>query len=376
MINNSLYFSYLKAVCSLSKLYSQSNIPFLYYRLAENIYCKAFEAENLSRSDIAYDAKLGNIGIGIKTFIDKKNSNEKIAEFNSLSGQLRNLKEKELAIKLAKFRNERIEFANRTYGINKAIYHCIARNNNSLKIFENSYDLIDLNNIKIGKPKEASFSFTDEKNEYSFNYSKSTLYKKFITPENAIDISIEILDDPLELILQLFKKQITISDKFVVAEIDFVILPLYSLRESKPNLKVVSSKSGLNQWNAGGRKRDVGEIYIPIPSIIHKKYPQFFPDRNIPFNLHVPTGEILNAKLCQENSKALMTNPNKALSDWLLRKVLKLKEYEILTYEKLKIIGIDSVRITKIDTENYKIDFAKINSFENLITQKNELEEE
>jgi len=376
MINNSLYFSYLKAVCSLSKLYSQSNIPFLYYRLAENIYCKAFEAENLSRSDIAYDAKLGNIGIGIKTFIDKKNSNEKIAEFNSLSGQLRNLKEKELAIKLAKFRNERIEFANRTYGINKAIYHCIARNNNSLKIFENSYDLIDLNNIKIGKPKEASFSFTDEKNEYSFNYSKSTLYKKFITPENAIDISIEILDDPLELILQLFKKQITISDKFVVAEIDFVILPLYSLRESKPNLKVVSSKSGLNQWNAGGRKRDVGEIYIPIPSIIHKKYPQFFPDRNIPFNLHVPTGEILNAKLCQENSKALMTNPNKALSDWLLRKVLKLKEGEILTYERLMLIGVDSVRITKIDNKNYKIDFAKINSFENLITQKNELEEE
>jgi len=376
MINNSLYFSYLKAVCSLSKLYSQSNIPFLYYRLAENIYCKAFEAENLSRSDIAYDAKLGNIGIGIKTFIDKKNSNEKIAEFNSLSGQLRNLKEKELAIKLAKFRNERIEFANRTYGINKAIYHCIARNNNSLKIFETSYDLIDLNNIKIGKPKEASFSFTDEKNEYSFNYSKSTLYKKFITPENAIDISIEILDDPLELILQLFKKQITISDKFVVAEIDFVILPLYSLRESKPNLKVVSSKSGLNQWNAGGRKRDVGEIYIPIPSIIHKKYPQFFPDRNIPFNLHVPTGEILNAKLCQENSKALMTNPNKALSDWLLRKVLKLKEGEILTYERLMLIGVDSVRITKIDNKNYKIDFAKINSFENLITQKNELEEE
>ena len=376
MINNSLYFSYLKAVCSLSKLYSQSNIPFLYYRLAENIYCKAFEAENLSRSDIAYDAKLGNIGIGIKTFIDKKNSNEKIAEFNSLSGQLRNLKEKELAIKLAKFRNERIEFANRTYGINKAIYHCIARNNNSLKIFETSYDLIDLNNIKIGKPKEASFSFTDEKNEYSFNYSKSTLYKKFITPENAIDISIEILDDPLELILQLFKKQITISDKFVVAEIDFVILPLYSLRESKPNLKVVSSKSGLNQWNAGGRKRDVGEIYIPIPSIIHKKYPQFFPDRNIPFNLHVPTGEILNAKLCQENSKALMTNPNKALSDWLLRKVLKLKEGEILTYERLMLIGVDSVRITKIDNKNYKIDFAKTDMFENFIIQKTELEED
>jgi len=93
-------------------------------------------------------------------------------------------------------------------------------------------------------------------------------------------------------------------------------------------------------------------------------------------NLHVPTGEILNAKLCQENSKALMTNPNKALSDWLLRKVLKLKEYEILTYEKLKIIGIDSVRITKIDTENYKIDFAGIDNYDNFINKETEIEEE
>jgi hypothetical protein len=36
------------------------------------------------------------------------------------------------------------------------------------------------------------------------------------------------------------------------------------------------------------------------------------------FNLQIPTGEIFSAKVCQENSKALMTNPNKALSDWLL----------------------------------------------------------
>lgn len=375
-INNPLYISYLRAVCSLSKLFSQSKIPYLYYRVAENIYCKTFGAENLSRNDLAYDARLGNIGIGIKTFIDKKISNEKIAEFNTLSGQLRNLKEEKLAIKLAILRNERIDFANRTYGINKAIYHCIARNDNSLKIFETGYDLIDIDNLKNIRIKEASIFFNDKKNEYSFNFSKSTLYKKFITPENAVDISIEIVEDPLELILQLFNKQITISDKFEIPGINFVILPLYSLKESKQDIKVVTAKSGLNQWNAGGRKRDFGEVYIPIPIIIHKKYPQFFPDRETPFNLQVPTGEILNAKLCQENSKALMTNPNKDLSDWLLRKILKLKAGELLTYDKLKLIGIDSVRITKINNKNYKIDFAKIDSFENLITQKTEFEEE
>jgi hypothetical protein len=375
-INNPRYASYLRAVCSLSRLFSQSNIPYLYYRAAENIYCKAFGAENLSRDDLAYDAKLGNLGIGIKTFIDRKINNEKIAEFNAFSSQLRSLEGEDLTIKLAELRNERIDFANRTYGINNALYHCIARTEKSIQIFETNYDIIDINNLKNIISKNTSISFTDNKNEYSFNFSKSTLFKKFITPENATIIPIEILEDPLELILQLFNKQIAILEKQIGPVNDYVILPLYSLKESKPDLKVVPAKSGLNQWNAGGRKRNYGEVYIPIPHIIHKKYPNFFPDRQTPFNLQVPTGEILNAKLCQENSKALMTNPNNALSDWLLRKVLKLKEGELLTYDRLQIIGVDSVRITKINNANYKIDFAKIDSFENFLNQGTELEED
>jgi len=76
------------------------------------------------------------------------------------------------------------------------------------------------------------------------------------------------------------------------------------------------------------------------------------------------------AKLCQENSKALMTNPNKALSDWLLRKVLKLQEGELLTYDRLKLLGIDSVRITKIADDKYRIDFAKIDSFEEFVAER------
>ncbi len=54
------YSEYLKVVCGLSNLFSDSKTPFLHYRLAENLFCKAFEAENLARADIAYDAKLGN----------------------------------------------------------------------------------------------------------------------------------------------------------------------------------------------------------------------------------------------------------------------------------------------------------------------------
>ncbi len=67
------------------------------------------------------------------------------------------------------------------------------------------------------------------------------------------------------------------------------------------------------------------------------------------------------------NSKALMTNPNKAMSDWLLRKVFNLQEGELATIEKMNELGFDSVIIQKDDTGNYKIDKVKSDSYEKFI---------
>ena len=64
------YFELLKTICSISRLFSDSNVPYLYYRVAENIFCKAFDADNLSRSDCSADARKDNIGIGLKTFLN------------------------------------------------------------------------------------------------------------------------------------------------------------------------------------------------------------------------------------------------------------------------------------------------------------------
>ena len=58
-----------------------------------------------------------------------------------------------------------------------------------------------------------------------------------------------------------------------------------------------------------------------------------------------------------------MTNPNKALSDWLLRKVLQLEEGELATIEKLDKLGFDSVIIMKLDDGSFKIDIMKTNTF-------------
>ncbi len=79
--------------------------------------------------------------------------------------------------------------------------------------------------------------------------------------------------------------------------------------------------------------------------------------------MQIPTGETFRAKVCQENSKALMTNPNKALSDWLLRKVFDLKEGELATIEIMEELGFDSVIISKDKNGNFKIDKAKLDSF-------------
>ena len=58
-----------------------------------------------------------------------------------------------------------------------------------------------------------------------------------------------------------------------------------------------------------------------------------------------------------------MTNPNTALADWLLRTVLQLKEGELATIEKLDALGFDSVIITKIDNQNFKIDITNTNTY-------------
>ncbi len=360
--NNGNYLNLLSAVSKLSGLFSESSVPFINYRVAENIFCRSFEANNLSRSDTAFDADYNSVGVGLKTFISKSdNSTEKVAEFNSLSRELKNFKGKELALKLGEYRNERIDLANRVYDIKSSLYHIVARREKELLLFETDYNQIDIENIHSVKENKASLQFEDGHNFYSFNYSKSTLFRKFIIPQNAFRLPIDIIDDPYSLILDLFSNNEfkSATDTLVKGE-NYIVLPLYGIKKKE---KFVFEKSGLNQWNAGGRKRDFGEIYIPIPIDIHKEFPDFFPERDTHFNLQIPTGEVFEAKVCQENSKALMTNPNKALSDWLLRKILQLKEGELATIEKLNKLGFDSVIITKNKKSKFKIDIMKIDSY-------------
>jgi hypothetical protein len=152
-----------------------------------------------------------------------------------------------------------------------------------------------------------------------------------------------------------------------------VYLPLYSYKS-----KNIEEKSGLNQWNAtsktkgSNKPRPLNEIYIPIPKVFHRKYPDFFvedineflyhsgPKRDLPqvwFRLQLPNGSQLPGLLTQDNLKGLESGSKTErkvngekysqsdLGKWLLMDVLGLNERELVTMEYLQKKGIDSVRL-------------------------------
>jgi hypothetical protein len=354
------YIESLKIIGSLSNLFSDSHTPYLYYRIAEKLFCKSFGADDLSRGDVALDAFKGTMGIGLKTFLASNDKTfQKVAEFNKDREIYQDLSAIKIIKEVSKLRNKRIEFTQNLYGIEDCIYHCVVREKHRFKIFEEKMDFIDIENISDVIKKNNIIKFNDNLHEYSFNISKSTLTKRFVTTSVIDEFDVKILLDPLTDIRKCLSKNTIFDTKTEIKET--IYLPLYGKN------KTVYPRSGLNQWNAKGRKRDEDEVYIPVPIAVHKKHPDFFPKREIPFNLKLPNKKILKVKLCQSSSKALMSYSNKELGKWILRDVLNLKHSELLTYDKLQEIGVDSVRIDKLDDLLYEINFSSIGSYEEYI---------
>ena len=72
----------------------------------------------------------------------------------------------------------------------------------------------------------------------------------------------------------------------------------------------------------------------------------------------------MSAKVCQDNGKAIMSNPNSFLGKWLLRDVLNLSPGKVVTYDMLREFNIDCVVFTKLDDFTYSIDFGVLGTYE------------
>ena len=396
-----LYQELLQSVAAMTMLFSDGPQAYIDYRFVEKLFVLATKGRDISRSDKVFDAIVGDpqvIGVGVKTFMIPGNAQaslEKIQEFTRFSGSgaFDNLEKSEIAFKAAEYRNNTVLADSQEYGIEleKSIYHCLVRSGGVGIIHEEPYPLINLEKIQPidvqGRILDnfpdgnKGIRFSDGINIYSYSKSKSVLMKKFdltlydtfpgipltIDPDIWKKISSSAVEKSLVEALIVSETQMpTIEDPAkLIPGVDFVVLPLYSTRGIT---KTVESASGINQWNAGGRPRKYGEAYIPIPALVHRLAPGFFPDP-------------VNAKVCQQGGKALMSNPNDRLCRWLYKVIdSKFSDYDFdrppnrkpFTYQDLQLVGRDSVIVIKDRTftsAKYEIRFADLGSYEDFTDQ-------
>lgn len=401
------YSDALVAVGGLSRLFSESDIPFFQYRFVENLFIRATKGKNISRQDAVFDALVGEnngVAVGVKTFTLQKKatySYEKVQEFTALAGKgkIGMMNDKDLIITIAKERNRRILIESASFNVDpaKSIYHCLIRREGEAVIHEEHYPTIVIESItpltssgkKLAKfnSKSSNIHFHDGSNHYRYSRSKNVLLKKFDinTGDNWEPVPIKIIEDVFSQLFENVLGATVTSDMKITGlfdesletpGVDYVVLPLYSTRSGT---KEVPAKSGLNQWNASGRPRKFGEAYIPVPIDIHKYCKNFFP-LGKRFNLYLPnTEEPADASLCQADYKALMTKPNDELCKWIFKVIdpkfsnsmyNKAPSRAPFTYSDLEAAGFDAVRVSKVknpDRLGFEIQFEPIGAYEDFL---------
>ncbi len=250
-----------------------------------------------------------------------------------------------------------------------------------MEIFESSFDYIDTDNIRLirNRGNHNNTYFTDGRHTYHFSKSKNTLYMIFDDMELLDTVAVEILEDPFAFLEQIFQDnhegaaeaaQTIEANGGDMLEDNQLCLRLYT--ESRARGKYVAEKSGLNQWNAGGRARHPDEVYIPYQAVDRERKPGFFPPRYVPFEIILPDGQRMSAAVCQSDGKAIMSNPNKDLGHWLLRDVLEVPEGTLITYDMLELFGIDSVIFTKLEEGRYSVDFCQLGTYDRVYNTNDE----
>lgn len=415
------YIEFLKIFGALSGLFkdnkegNNARKPYLYYRNHEQLFARVFNVEDLTRKDSAFDA-LGvwedeRVGIGLKTWIHSKDyTYQKVAEFNKLAPTvITPLIEKgtpeQVVRKVAELRNKRIMLDKRLYKTQNDVYHFITRDDDVMNIIETKYDLIDLESIELIKSDDKTYSFKDKLHNYKFYKSKSVLLEEFDASQRevVVQIPIEQFDDPFELIrmIQLpSQKNRKADDNLSVLREDNIVqsmvaegmrsncmeqkiyqeiyLPLY---QDKKEGRIVSPCSGINIRHSKSKSKGTNiprpeyEIEVRVSKWIHYVFPHFFginalSEQEIKdeikndFDLILPDGRVLRGRIKQQGGKSLQTNPQGALGEWILKDVLGCMNREVITLEYLEDLGIDSLKITKIDDKHFKITVAETGAYE------------
>ncbi len=113
--------------------------------------------------------------------------------------------------------------------------------------------------------------------------------------------------------------------------------------------------------------RPADEVYIPLPNArrFHEEHPDFFVKGGIKFDgshlvqtpeerkfrlVFEPSKDAIDAFIAEDSGKAIESSKSmKILGEWIRHKVFQLEEYEPLTVAKLNEVGINGIRLVKVE---------------------------
>lgn len=178
---------------------------------------------------------------------------------------------------------------------------------------------------------------------YSYYISKidNSIY---CTCDDASNMVVEPLMQQRQNIIQ-SEKQENIS---AVDSINSVKLPLFSERDNR-----VQVHGGLNWGQRGGREPN--QAYILIPSKIARS--KFFPQRGEQFSVLTEDGFPFICVVAQQGDKAIQTTNNNSELGEYFRNKLGVPLGAPVTLEDLDRYGNRYVTFTKIDEEEYYMEF-------------------
>jgi len=138
----------------------------------------------------------------------------------------------------------------------------------------------------------------------------------------------------------------------IAASKPFVFLPLTDGKG-----QCVPARSGLNWGQRPGREPN--QAYIPIPGLIHRLNPDFFPPRKQEFTIITDDGFSFVCVVAQDKDKAIETRYDNSILGRYFRKRLGVKMGNPVSINDLIRYGRQNVTIYRLDDETYFLDFHK-----------------
>lgn len=191
-----------------------------------------------------------------------------------------------------------------------------------------------------------------------------------------------------------YRSAVSESDmNYLINMLKEILLPSYSTEEERNHMKNLRNQLRIKVEMIGNLElqseilgmvyRPENEMYIPIPDAknFHEHHPNFFgpqigtfknnsnklalPKEERKFTLEFyPSGNRVEAYINQDNGKSIQSTKEQGiLGEWILREIFRLEKYKPLTAYRLDELGINGIRLTKIDDnedERIRLEFIWI----------------